>query len=265
MPQPIYTSENTNFAYQLRWGVTVHWETPVDESAWLAPARTILESDGIRILSWRWLSFASCQIAISTPPCVNPQFIIQRLKGRIQYVVRAHAPKAFRPHYALRSFGSQERAIIENYVGKQTEHHQMATAKSHRIFEDLQFNDDKIDLSIAQKTTHGIYWYNLHIVLVNASRWCDVNQERLQRIKRILLQSGDQRGWRISRLSILADHLHVTVGCSLEYSPESVVLSMMNNIAWVYDMKPMLQYSAFVATFGEYDHRAIQSVIDGSR
>ena len=134
----------------------------------------------------------------------------------------------------------------------------MATARAQRIFEELCYAKESIDLSSPQKTTHSLYWYNLHIVLVNSMRWCDVNESRLQRIQRTLLLSGQRHGWRISRLAILADHVHLALGCNLTDSPSNVVLSVMNNIAWVYGMKPMLQYSAYVATFGESDHRAIK-------
>ena len=258
MLAPIYTAANTKFAYQLRWGITVHWVTPIEESVWLDAVTTALEADEIRLLSWRWLNESSCQMVVSTQPDLAPQAIIQRVKGRMQYAVRDRAPKALRPHYALRSFGTQERDVIEHYVAGQTGHHQMASERSQRIFEALRYVDPQSDLSVAQKTSHGDYWYNLHVVVVNAQRWCDVNESRLERIQQVLLQSGLKKRWRISRLSILADHLHATVGCPLEFSPESIVLSMMNNIAWVHEMKPILPFSAFVATFGEYDHRAIQ-------
>lgn len=259
MLKPIYTCENTAFAYQLRWGITLNWATPVEESIWLDSVSSLLESDHIRILSWRWLTKVSIQFVISTQPNIKPVFIIQRLKGRIQYAVREKVPKAFRSNYALRSFGTQERQIVEGYIAAQPSHHAMPTEKSQQIFEDLRFVDEKVDLSVMQKTTHGVYWYNLHMVIVNSERWRDINEDRLQRVKRVVLRCGVQKHCRISRLSILADHLHLAIGCPIDDSPSAVVLSMMNNIAWVYGMKPVLQYSAFIATFGEYDHRAIES------
>jgi len=224
MLQPIYNEENPAFAYQLRWGITLNWAVPVEESIWLDSVSSLLESDQIRILSWRWLTKLSIQFVISTQPNTKPEFIIQRLKGRIQYAVRKIAPKAFRSNYALRSFGTQERRIVEAYVAAQSRHHTMATETSQQIFENLRYVDGKIDLSIMQKTTHGVYWYNLHMVIVNTERWRDINEDRLQRVKRVVLRCGDQKRCRISRLSILADHLHLAVGCSIEYSPSTIVL-----------------------------------------
>jgi REP element-mobilizing transposase RayT len=255
--RPIYTAENTKFAFQLRWGVTLFWATPVDECKWLNPLRSAMEADKIRFLSWRWLTPDSTQIVVSSTPSSSPCFIIQRLKGRLQYVIREHAKKALRLHYSIRSFGTQERNIVEQYVEGQSKHHLMATSKSQSIFEDLNYQDSAVDLAQMRTTSHGSYWYNLHVVIVHAERWCDVNRSRLERVKRVILQSGKQKTWRISKFAILADHIHIALGCNFEDTPESVVLSHMNNVAWIYEMTPILQFSAYVGTFSEYDQRVI--------
>ncbi|MFO0087757.1 MAG: hypothetical protein ACK52L_17970 [Pirellula sp.] len=257
-PKPIYLLENTKFAFQLRWGITVFWATPIDESLWIDKLRSTLEADNIRILSWRRLASEATQFVVSTTPTSSPSFIIHRLKGRLHYATKSYASKALRSHYAIRSFGTQEREIVENYIQGQTNHHRMATTKAQSIFEALRYQDDSIDLARERTTSHGTYWYNLHVVLVHAERWCDVKQSRLERVQQVLLQSGKNKSWEISRSSILADHLHVALGCGFDESPDSIALSMMNNVAWVYEMKPILQFSSFVGTFGEYDHRVIQ-------
>ena len=134
----------------------------------------------------------------------------------------------------------------------------MATSKSQSIFENLNFKDESVDLAAERKTDHGSYWYNLHVVLVHLERWCDVKRSRLERVQQVILNNAKKKSWLVSRSSLLADHVHIALGCGLEESPESAVLALMNNIAWVYEMTPILQYSAFVGTIGEYDHRAIQ-------
>jgi len=64
--KPFYIPANTQFAFQLRWGITIYWATPVHESAWLSNLQSTLETDSIRILSWRWLSAESTQFVLST-------------------------------------------------------------------------------------------------------------------------------------------------------------------------------------------------------
>ncbi len=255
--EPIYTADNCNFAYQLRWGVTIFWQRPVADSLWFSAFEEALKKDEIRILSWRWLRTDVMQFSVSTRPFVSPIFIIQRIKGRVQYAVRQYEPKALRAHYAIRSYGTQEREVIEAYIAKQPSKHPMATQRSQQVFEELAFVDSNVDLSIAHKTEHGDIWYNLHIVLVHEDRWRDVDAVRLKSTRDIILRCATRKNWRLSRCAILADHLHAALGCQVTDSPQQVVLTLMNNIAWVYGMKPILCHSAFLGTFGEYDQRAI--------
>ena len=255
--EPIYAGDNCNFAYQLRWAVSIFWQRPVADSLWFSAFEESLKKDEIRILSWRWLGDDGMQFAVSTLPTASPVFIIQRIKGRVQYAVKEHAPKALRAHYAVRSYGTQEREIIEAYIAKQPSKHPMAAPRSQQIFEELVFVDSNVDLSIAQKTEHGDIWYNLHLVLVHVDRWRDVDAERLMRTQSIILRCVKQKEWRLSRCAILADHLHLALGCQLTEAPQQVVLALMNNIAWVYGMKAILCHSAFLGTFSEYDQRAV--------
>lgn len=255
--QPLYTPANCKFAFQLRWGVTIHWRERVKESVWLEALQESLKIDEIKTLSWRNPAELMTQFALSTIPSHSPYFIIQRLKGRLQYTVREQCPKALRPHYAIRSFGTQERDVVEAYIAKQPTKHPMATARAQQIFEELLFRDPTVDLSVARSTAHGEYWHNLHVVLVHEDRWRDVHVERLKKTQKIILKTAAKHGCRISRCAILADHMHIAMSCALESSPEETVLAMMNNVAWVYEMKPVLCYSAFMGTFGEYDQRVM--------
>lgn len=255
---PIYTPDNCRFAYQLRWGVTIHWLQPISESVWLDALKLALEKDEIRILSWRWRNEQSTQFALSTLPTASPQFIAQRLKGRLHYAVRDVIPKALQPHFAIRSFGTQQREVIEAFIAKQPTKHRMAAERTQEIFEELVFVDSRVDLSQERNTKHASYWYNLHLVFVHEGRWRDVDADRLKCTQSVVLRCATKRGGRVSRCSILADHLHVSLGCELDCVPEEIALAMMNNIAWVYGMKPVLPYSAFVGTFGEYDQRSVK-------
>ena len=133
----------------------------------------------------------------------------------------------------------------------------MASASTQELFESLVFKDAKVDLSIARNVNGGIYWYNLHVALVNIGRWRCANREWLVATQGAIARTSTKKRWQLSVLSLVADHLHFSIGCSLEESPSQVVLSFMNNIAWMHGMKPVLCYSAFIGTFGEYDQRSV--------
>ncbi len=171
--------------------------------------------------------------------------------------MREHEPKALRPHYAIRSFGTQEREVIEAYIAKQPQHHPMAAEHSQQVLNELMYVDPLMDLTIKQTTNHGDYWYNLHLVLVNEGRWRNVDRDKLAEVRNMTVMWASTKKLRLSRCALLADHMHLAVGCHMELAPEEIVLSLMNNVAWVYGMRPVLSFSAFVGTFGEYDQRAI--------
>ena len=50
----------------------------------------------------------------------------------------------------------------------------------------------------------------------------------------------------------------MTMGCSLNESPEAVALAYLNNLAYAQGMKPVFCYSYYVGTFGEYDMDAVR-------
>ena len=124
--EPIYTAENCTFTFPLQWGLTIFWLQDQNSTEWLDALRESLEPDGIRVLSHRLLDPKTSQFAISTKPPVSPSRIVQRVKGRLQYLVRATQPKPFRRNFAIRSFGSEERSVVEGYVSQQTDHHSYA-------------------------------------------------------------------------------------------------------------------------------------------
>jgi REP element-mobilizing transposase RayT len=255
--EPIYTAENCTFSYPLQWGLTIFWLQDQSSTEWLNALRESLKPDGIRLLSHRLLDIRTSQFAVSTTPSVSPSKIVQRVKGRLQYLVRESQPKPFRRNFAIRSFGSEERSVIERYVATQTEHHSYADPGFQAFLERIQIHDSAVDLSLPMKTSHGLYWYNLHVVLVHRERWKCTSHSRLNAVRQMILRIGPKKEWRISRAGILPDHVHAAIGCGFEDSPQDVVLCYLNNLAFVHEMKPVFQFGGFVGTFGDYDNRVV--------
>jgi REP element-mobilizing transposase RayT len=165
--------------------------------------------------------------------------------------------KALRSRFSIRSYGTQEREIIEAYVAKQPTHHPLASASSQELFESLVIENKSVDLSRAKHAGGGVYWYNLHLALVHIERWRCANRNLLHATQDVIVRTCAKKGWQLSRFAIVPDHFHLAIGCSLDESPSDVVLALMNNISWVHGMKPILCHSAFMGTFGEYDQRSV--------
>jgi hypothetical protein len=115
-PQPLYTRDNCTFCGPLRWGLTVFWRTPVSDAPWFADLARALEADGLRVLGHRFQEPGVSQFSLCTLAYTAPLFIVKRVKGRLQYLLRKSLPKAFQRNYALRSFGPATRAAVEGYA-----------------------------------------------------------------------------------------------------------------------------------------------------
>ena len=114
-------------------------------------------------------------------------------------------------------------------------------------------------LSAPRRTSQGLYWNNLHIVLVHRDRWMDVDETSLRRVQQMIIQACAAKGYHLSRAGILPDHVHLAIGCPFAASPVEVTIGFLNNLAYVRDMHPVYQFGGFIGTFGEYDRRAVAS------
>ncbi len=256
--EPIYTAHNTKAAYQLNWGLTVFWrQTPIPDDHWLAALQQNTESDGVRILKHRITSNDASQFFVSTQPHVAPPALIRSVKGRLQHLVRQRAPRAFQRNYCLRSIGSATREVVEAYVAEQLGHHRMADPRVEKRLARFQKCFPDVDLAKPSFSSHGEYWYNLHLVIVNDYRWMEIREDVLDMLCTTIERAAHKHGDRLSRVAIVPDHIHLTMGCPVERSPEQIALGYLNNCAYACGMKAMFQLGYYVGTFGEYDRGAV--------
>ena len=263
MPDPIYTAANTNPAYQLNWSLSVFWAEPPPDLDWLDPLRAALDADGIRILEHRVALPKTSQFLVSTRPDAAPEDTVRLVKGRLQHLVRTGRPKALRRNYHTQSVGSANTQALEQYIGSQVGHHRMADETVQQELARYQFHDPGVRLSEPRRTSHAELIYNLHIAFVNEGRRCDIDHDALQAKYDMLLRASAQKDHLLSRASVLADHVHIAIGCRLCESPQDVALSYMNNLAFAQGMRPVLKYSYYVGTFGPYDLNAIRMHLAG--
>ena len=70
----------------------------------------------------------------------------------------------------------QVRSVVETYVADQLGHHRMADPRVQQGLAPLQKCYPEMDLSF---TSHGEYWSNVHVAIVNDDRWMEVRQAML--------------------------------------------------------------------------------------
>lgn len=253
MPEAIYTPENSQPAYQLDWAYSVFWNEPPTDESWLEPLRAAAEADSVRVLQHQFEPPKTSKFLVSTQPHVQPLIMVQRLKGRLQHIIHKERPGAFRRNYGLRSIGSTRREKLDQYLASQLDHHPLAERRVEERMRQYQIHLPETDLVRARSSAHSIYWYNLHVVIVNDGRYREVRHDVLSAMREMILRASDSKEHWLSRAAILPDHIHLTLGCRLEESPEEVTLGYMNNLAYACGMRPNFKFSYFVGTFSEYD------------
>jgi REP element-mobilizing transposase RayT len=259
--KPLYTAANCKPAYELRWSLALFCATElIPTEIWGPQLKQSVERDGVRILEYlqknKLLLFL-----LSTQPSVSPPKIVKSVKGRLQHILQSCVPKAFRRNFSLTSVGDARRETIEAYVASQLGHHSMADRRVEARFKDFQFSFSDVDITAEEFSSHGRYRYCLHLALVHESRWREIREDHLVLTRDMFFKAALQKGHRISRLAILPDHLHATLGCGIGESPEDVALSYMNNLAFAHGMQPIFCASYYVGTFGDYDLAAIRRVV----
>ncbi|HWO02984.1 MAG TPA: hypothetical protein VNS63_27330 [Blastocatellia bacterium] len=260
MIRPIYTPETCKAAYQLRWSLALLFATEEipSELNWIEPLREQVQRDGVRLLEHRLHPPNIWFFLLSTKPTVAPPQIVKSVKARLQHLVRASAPKAFRRNFSLASVGDARRHVVESYVASQISHHRMADTRVQSRLKEFQLVFPDVDLSAAEFSSHGRYVYSLHLVLVHQGRWREIREDRLAITRDTFLRAARKKRHRVSRLALLPDHVHATIGCNFGETPEEVALGYLNNLAYGRGMKPLFCSGYYVGTFGDYDIGAIR-------
>jgi len=154
--------------------------------------------------------------------------------------------------------GSAKREVIEAYIQNQLAHHPLADARIQERLEWLQIIAEDVDLSQIRYTAHGQFIYNLHVVLEHADGLCVVEPKFLQATCDMIRRVCQKRSFLLSRAGIVANHLHLAIGCGIEDTPDSVALCFLNNLAYAHGMKSIYRFGYYVGTFGNFDLGAIR-------
>jgi REP element-mobilizing transposase RayT len=257
--EPVYCRDDLHVAYQLNWSLTVFAREQVPEShRWIDELRRTTEADGVRILECRQRDDNLCQFLLSTKPVVSPVAIIKSIKGRLQHALRKEIPRLWQRNYRIASVGDANCPTLQQYVARQPHHHEMAQPRVQERIEATQFHDPRVDLAAVQYSQHGQYIANLHLAFENRDRLPDIRVESLHKTRDAVIRASRKHGYRLSRIGVAGNQFHVLLGCNMNHDAMFIALSLMNNIAYVHEMKPVLEYSFYAGTFGTYDLAAIR-------
>jgi REP element-mobilizing transposase RayT len=261
-PRPFYDATAVEPAYSLRYswaGWPSSGELPaIDASQLLSAIARSWENDGLRLLEHAW-SRDCVQLTFSTKPHVSPVFVAARAKGRLQYQLRqAGQPCTFSRKVSLKSIGKNTREAVEQYIRSQIGGDTFADPKVVQEFRSLHMSDPKVDLSAPSESARGRYWYNLHLVLVAVERCRSAEFALYQRMRQGCVDIAAKKGYYISELSIMPDHLHAALRGNIDHSPAEIAGYFQNNLAYLLGQVPWWNDGYYVGTFSEYDMRAVR-------
>jgi hypothetical protein len=96
---------------------------------------------------------------------------VARVKGRFQHALRlAGTPVKFSREVAFRGIGENYTRDVEGYIQAQVEKEQFVDPRYSEMLKRFTVADDSVALDQPSESNSGRYWYNLHVVLVVASR-----------------------------------------------------------------------------------------------
>jgi hypothetical protein len=96
------------------------------------------------------------------------------------------------------------------------------------------------------------------VVVENEGGWNEIRENVLVDSRAMIIRAAAKKHWRLSRIGMLSNHIHILLGAHVTESPAEIAISLMNNLAYVQGMKPAFRFSYYVGTFGPYDRGAIR-------
>jgi hypothetical protein len=259
MPEAIYTAENCHVAYQLNWSVTLFANRTLPaQTGWFPALAKTTEVGGVRLLECRHEKERMVQFLVSTTPDISPSVCLRSVKGRLQHLLQG--PSMFRRNYRIESVGEVNNRVLQTYVAGQVSRHSLADPRVARRLDALQY-DGGVDLTAVRYSAHGQFLHNLHVVVENTGHLHDVRDDVLRARRDMLVAVCVKKGWLLSRIGIVSNHIHVLLGCSVAEAPGTIALSLLNNLAYIEGMIPVYEFGFYAGTFGNYDRDAIRRAL----
>ena len=254
---PIYTLENTKPVYNLHYS-WVGWlknkaRFPASLFTGIQQCRSLWGSEGIDLENWDECG-NQLQMLLKVTPSISPAFFNQRIKGRLQYVLRKlGSPVDFKRNNGFRSIGKHTREIVQAYIAKQSRKSDYIDPKFKEWLGQFHVDNRSVLLREADATGHGRYWYALNLVIVVENRnFPMARKDIFKKAKDCSLAIAEKKDFEIAELFVMPDHIHIALRGNIEYSPQKIALSFLNNLSYVFGYNKVWSEEYYVGTFGEY-------------
>jgi putative transposase len=233
--RPFFTADSVKAAYQVRFhfGWYVH-----SRQQKLQTIKHIVE-DTLKAVcekrSYHLLEYevepSVLRALISLTPTTSPAEVTRFIKGNIATAARNEVgiSDLWSRGWFCRSLGTVTTETIRSYVDGQYAHHRAAPESQPDLAAKAQYRHPG-DGTVLRTSSHAVFEYNLHVVLVTSRRQQAIDLEIADAIAVYLRQVCEKKQWVPWNIDVLPDHLHVLMGVAPSDAPEDVALSVLNNL-----------------------------------
>ena len=254
---PLYTLANTKCVHSLHYDWT-GWGSgkavlPDSIEEAIEKCRLFWETDGFRLDKWE-IKSDMVQILFAVDPGVVPVFFAQRVKGRLDNALRKlGTPVKFSRKIGFRCLGDNTREIVNNYVKNQVGRSDYIDSRFKDILSAYTAENEQVDLSQPVIVAHGRYWINIHLVIVVEDRKSPITQrENFEKIRKTCFRIAEKKDIGIAYLSIMPDHIHISLKGNPKLSPAEIGVAYLSNLAYVLGNNRCWSNEFYVGTFSEY-------------
>ena len=92
---------------------------------------------------------------------------------------------------------------------------------SPRKSRSLQFHDPKANPTTPLKNSYGQYVYALHVVFRHKGGYNEIGAGVLSAYRDMIIRVAKERCWKLSRIGIVANHIHLLVGPTFRDAPSA--------------------------------------------
>ncbi len=250
MNAPIYTKRTCPHpTTQLHWNYSITWQTTPVEPMWLAELQKHCVVDGILVRDYQLLDPTHGVIMLDSRASVSPHSIVQRLRGRLQALLRQWNPKALAAEDEFRCTGTITRQVIEGFILQQRI--QSATGVNDpgdRRFAEYCWDDPTIDLNRPSLSQNKHFWYNLHLVFPFVELECNLDDAELALVWQTLKNVSQRKQHWLRQAEIQSEYVHAWLRGQWTESPEEIALTYLNEIAFSLGKRKAFGCNYLVAT-----------------
>jgi hypothetical protein len=180
---------------------------------------------------------------------MSPASLVQRLRGRLQALLRPLAPQALTDRDLLQSVGHITADDIAAFIQQQRQVIREPALPRHAVsYSEFRWQDAQVNLVKPQVHQNRPYWYNLHLFLAFAEVDCHLTQEQLSVIWSSIRQIAERKQHALKLAEISATAIHCYLRGRLSESPEQIALGYLNGFADALGQSRAFHNNYWVAT-----------------